>query len=123
MSNYFSVGVDARVGVGFDKKRTKKKCCNKCMYFWEGLKKMCCCCVKTKRIKEVIDHMEVVDEEGNTTILFATTKATETDKYLEGNPTSLVVTNINSYMGGRANLWESGSGKPMALIDAVGQSI
>lgn len=122
MSNYFSVGADARVGLGFDKNRTKTACCNKCCYGWEGLKKLCCC-VRTRRIKEVIDHMVEVDEEGNNKILFASTRATPSDRYLEGNPTSLIATNINSYMGGRVNLWESGHGKPLGLIDAVGNNI
>lgn len=41
LSNYFSLGVDARIGYGFDKKRTQSACCNKCVYFCEGIKKMC----------------------------------------------------------------------------------
>lgn len=40
MSNYFSIGVDARIGYGFDKSRTGNRCCNKCVYCWEGFKKM-----------------------------------------------------------------------------------
>ncbi len=121
MSNYFSVGADARIGLGFDKRRTKTACCNKCCYAWEGLKKLCC--TRTRRIKEVIDHMATIDEEGNSKILFASTRATMADRYLEGDPVSLVATNINSYMGGRVNLWESGSAKPLGLIDGVGTPI
>ena len=40
MINYFSIGVDARIGYGFDKNRTTNQCCNKCVYCWEGFKKM-----------------------------------------------------------------------------------
>ena len=43
MSNYFSIGEESRAGLGFDKKRTTKICCNKFVYFCEGLKKLCCC--------------------------------------------------------------------------------
>ena len=32
MSNYFSIGLDARIGLGFDKRRTSTKCCNKVVY-------------------------------------------------------------------------------------------
>lgn len=40
MCNYFSFGVDSRIGYGFDKHRTKYVCGNKCVYCWEGFKKM-----------------------------------------------------------------------------------
>ena len=75
MSNYFSIGHDARVGLGFDKLRTKKRCCNNVIYGWEGFKKMCCCCcVKTKKVKEVIDYVFVQDDEGENKVVFASSK-------------------------------------------------
>lgn len=40
---------------------------------------------------------------------------------LNGNPVSLVCTNINSMMGGRANMWKSGSGKDLGLSDKEGK--
>lgn len=40
--NYCSIGIDARIGLGFDKKRTKSRFCNKVVYAWEGVKKLCC---------------------------------------------------------------------------------
>lgn len=40
MCNYFSFGVDARIGYGFDKKRTSSAFCNKIVYCCEGFKKM-----------------------------------------------------------------------------------
>lgn len=42
MSNYFSLGVDARIGLGFDKARTRSQVRNKMVYAWEGFKKLCC---------------------------------------------------------------------------------
>ena len=39
-SNYMSFGIDAKIGIGFERKRTKSKCGNKIRYAWEGFKKM-----------------------------------------------------------------------------------
>lgn len=36
---------------------------------------------------------------------------------------SLVCTNINSMMGGQANMWANGKGKPAGLVDPVGKTI
>lgn len=43
--------------------------------------------------------------------------------FIGGNPVSLVCTNINSMMGGRSNIWESGRDKDIGLVDAVGKTI
>ncbi len=75
MCNYYSIGVESRIGLGFDKKRTASKFCNDVCYGWEGLKKMICCYGqhKTRRIREVIDHVATIDpESGVETLLFAT---------------------------------------------------
>jgi diacylglycerol kinase (ATP) len=100
MCNYFSIGIESRIGLGFDKQRTSSAICNKICYGWEGIKKMCCV-GKTKKIKDVIDYVSTVDpESGNERIIFATDKATPSEHYLHGNPVSFVCTNINSMMGG-----------------------
>lgn len=39
MSNYFSMGVESRIGIGFDRHRTKSKFWNKYQYVKEGIKK------------------------------------------------------------------------------------
>eukprot|EP00918_Siedleckia_nematoides_P025709 GHVU01055462.1.p1 GENE.GHVU01055462.1~~GHVU01055462.1.p1 ORF type:complete len:629 (+),score=103.36 GHVU01055462.1:236-2122(+) len=39
MSNYFSIGVESRIGIGFDRHRTKSTVLNKLRYVGEGLKK------------------------------------------------------------------------------------
>ena len=62
MSNYFSIGIESRVGLGFDKKRTESACCNKLVYFCEGLKHLCC--TRTLKIKDVIDYVSTIDENG-----------------------------------------------------------
>lgn len=59
MSNYFSIGIDARIGLGFDRNRTKTACCNKCVYCWEGFKKFF---LKTQKIGSVLDSLEVLHE-------------------------------------------------------------
>jgi diacylglycerol kinase (ATP) len=136
MCNYFSIGIESRIGLGFDKKRTASVCCNKFFYFTEGLKKMfgCCCLSKTLKIKDVVSYVSTIDAQGNDKILFASSKDLATDRYLSnffylviifvvGNPISLVCTNINSMMGGRANLWESGKDRDLGLVDAVGKAI
>lgn len=59
--NYLSLGYDARVGYGFDKNRSSSRCWNKCIYFWEGLKKNCC--TKTAGINKIIYKFEELEED------------------------------------------------------------
>mmetsp|Transcript_2700 Transcript_2700/g.6009 ORF Transcript_2700/g.6009 Transcript_2700/m.6009 type:complete len:407 (+) Transcript_2700:84-1304(+) len=94
MSNYFSIGVDARIGLGFDKRRSKSKTWNKCIYVWEGLKKMCC--MSTHHVQEVITEMT---EAGDTKIF------TSEDLDLS-NPAVFVALNVRTYGGGDHRIWE-----------------
>lgn len=58
MSNYCSIGIDARIGLGFDKSRSGSRFCNKVIYAWEGLKKF----LKPKvTIDTVIEKMEILE--------------------------------------------------------------
>ena len=57
--NYVSLGYDARVGYNFDSKRTSSRNRNKCVYFIEGLKKICC--QKTVSVQKFIDTFTVYD--------------------------------------------------------------
>jgi hypothetical protein len=57
--NYLSLGYDARVGFGVEKNRSSHRCCNKFMYFWEGLKKNCC--RKTIRLNSLIESLHTVN--------------------------------------------------------------
>ena len=110
MCNYFSLGVESRVGLGFEKKRTSSYLCNKCVYACEGIKKLMCCRgrARTLKVKEFLDYVTTVDEIGNDRILFASSRTQECDRYLMGNPTTLVCSNITTIMGGGVNLWEGG---------------
>jgi len=69
MSNYFSIGVESRIGLGFEKSRTNSAFKNKCVYGWEGLKKMCCCS-KTLKIKDVVSHVTKINENGEEVMMF-----------------------------------------------------
>ena len=64
-------------------------------------------------------NSEVVEQ-----ILFATqrTKA-KSNYYLRGDPVSLIITNIPSFKGGRANPWMESDEDLIAVRDAHGQSI
>ena len=97
MCNYFSIGVESRIGLGFDKKRTGYVCCNKLFYFTEGLKKMfgCCCITKTLKIKDIVDFINTVDAEGNDRVLFASSREMVTEKYLS---TILFLLSFNTFI-------------------------
>lgn len=57
--NYCSIGIGARIGLGFDKRRTKSRLMNKAVYGLEGCKKLCCV-GGGGNIKDKIERMEVL---------------------------------------------------------------
>jgi diacylglycerol kinase (ATP) len=60
MINYFSMGEDARVGTGFDKKRTTNRFCNQFTYAVLGLCNFVCgtcCCRRPPLISEQIEYV------------------------------------------------------------------
>jgi diacylglycerol kinase (ATP) len=59
MCNYFSIGVESRIGLGFDRKRTTSPFLNKVVYCWEGFKKMF---MKTQPMHIVIESLEKFDK-------------------------------------------------------------
>lgn len=103
MSNYFSVGLDARIGLGFDKHRTTKKCCNRFFYAWEGFKKMCCC-VKTATVPELISR--IIKQE-NTVIVDNTT-----DDAMAEDTSVILALNIRTYGGGEHYVWDKARSLP-----------
>eukprot|EP01017_Pseudomicrothorax_dubius_P006532 TRINITY_DN11882_c0_g1_i5.p1 TRINITY_DN11882_c0_g1~~TRINITY_DN11882_c0_g1_i5.p1 ORF type:complete len:491 (+),score=82.96 TRINITY_DN11882_c0_g1_i5:70-1542(+) len=134
MSNYVSIGVDARMGLGFDKKRTRSAFLNKCVYGWEGFKK-----IFFKKTVPVDTALESVDtfhqrqeiqmekndnkfeldlaEENKDNFAIFRTSASQaqggvTDQnLLYGSPGSVVALNITSYAGGGSNPWGSSRGR------------
>lgn len=122
------MGVDARVGLGFDKKRTKSQLCNKIVYACEGMKKLF---IRTPKIKEVVSSLEQMrkddlqeklvsnisidikkleekekDKGQNKDIVFNTDVNEHLNAKLQSNPASLLILNINSFAGGSGDPWE-----------------
>jgi len=96
MFNYFSIGLDARIGMGFDRNRTTSQTSNKMVYLNEGIKKafMNDFITMDKWIHKFKENSETVID--------------QTDKgalRLEKGTKCLMALNVNSYGGGR-ELWE-----------------
>jgi diacylglycerol kinase (ATP) len=68
MINYFSMGEDARVGTGFEKKRTKNRCCNNVNYAFIGLCNFfcgVCCCQRPPLISEQVECVRSLADDGS----------------------------------------------------------
>ena len=63
MINYFGLGEESRVGAGFEKNRSGRRCCNKCIYCWVGFVNMICKCKGPPRIYELIDYVRTKKKE------------------------------------------------------------
>jgi diacylglycerol kinase (ATP) len=96
MTNYFSFGLDARIGLGFDKHRTAVKCCNRLRYGWEGLKKMCCC-VRTAKVNEMVRRVT-----GGGRVIFDS----ESGSGMGEDTAVLLMLNVRTYGGGENYVWE-----------------
>ena len=62
LSNYCSIGIDARIGLGFDKLRSKNRFLNKIFYAWDGIKKFL---KPSLSMTSVIEKMELIVEYEN----------------------------------------------------------
>eukprot|EP01017_Pseudomicrothorax_dubius_P040357 TRINITY_DN6303_c0_g1_i3.p1 TRINITY_DN6303_c0_g1~~TRINITY_DN6303_c0_g1_i3.p1 ORF type:complete len:363 (+),score=61.82 TRINITY_DN6303_c0_g1_i3:89-1177(+) len=139
MSNYLSIGIDARIGFGFDKKRTRSTICNKCVYGWEGFKKLF---TRTVPINEAVHSVEVgfigdpplppegqiklekneskfqveVNQENQKLVSLFSTAAQRGagENALQGSPVCLIGLNINSY-GSGTDPWGTSRGKVAVL--------
>ncbi|CAK65676.1 unnamed protein product (macronuclear) [Paramecium tetraurelia] len=100
MINYFSIGVDARIGFGFDKNRTSNQCCNKCVYCWEGFKKMF---LKTPKVNQSIENIHNLNDDD--LLESGLIQKSKDEIVVPGNPVNLLCLNINSYAGGLKNIW------------------
>jgi diacylglycerol kinase (ATP) len=103
MCNYFSIGIESRVGLGFDKKRTKSQLLNKTVYVWEGIKKIF---TTTPKITDIVASVSV----GDKGVILSTSKSTDGVPTIRGRPVSLIFMNIASFAGG-CDLWK-GAKKP-----------
>jgi len=109
MTNYFSIGADARIGLGSEKHRGDSACCNKCCYCWEGFKKLFF--TSTMTMNQVLLKVMKVTDTGEKNIVSVPIQE-NTDiggNYFVGDPASIVFLNIGTYMGGRAHPWKEAS--------------
>ena len=99
MTNYFSVGLDARIGVGFDKRRTTSKIFNRMIYCWEGFKKIFC--LPNTRVPEITSTFY---EDSN--CIFNNSSI---DKRLPEKTSVFLALNSRTYAGGDNFIWDAAS--------------
>lgn len=151
MINYFGIGMDGMIGAGFEKKRTGIRCCNKFVYVTEGVKRFFGCCCRPMPLVKQIEYLRTLKHEnmpnhqgeplhtepthdttalnqhlihknGQDGILFHTDKTYKTNYYLKPDPVCIMATNIQSLMGGRANLWKNSKDK-FGLVNTHGKPL
>ncbi|CRH01209.1 diacylglycerol kinase, putative [Plasmodium relictum] len=98
MSNYFSIGIDSRIGRGFERHRKKNALCNKVVYAVEGFKKISF--KKNIPVNLIIDKM--VTGENHDDVIFTTNGG---DSYpLLKKAMSIICINIPSFSSGN-DIW------------------
>lgn len=98
MCNYFSLGVESRIGIGFDKGRSNNAVKNKMVYTKEGLKKSLF--TNTLKVNEIV-HSLTVGKDGSRRVAFTTQPGPHS---LLQESASLICVNIPSFASGM-NLW------------------
>eukprot|EP00928_Gymnodinium_smaydae_P097271 TRINITY_DN8767_c0_g2_i2.p2 TRINITY_DN8767_c0_g2~~TRINITY_DN8767_c0_g2_i2.p2 ORF type:complete len:512 (-),score=102.27 TRINITY_DN8767_c0_g2_i2:43-1362(-) len=109
MINYFSVGQECKVGIEFDKHRTKSQTCNLFVYAAEGaLQELQCGSVQ--HVGNLVSGLyQGSDSSGKVLLDSRDDDDGHGGPELVGNPESLIVLNINSYAGGKAHFWQRGT--------------
>ena len=79
--------MDAKIGIGFEKKRTKSQIWNKMRYAYEGFKKLFWAWAPIPKIANLIENMKV----GNRVIFQA--------DELKVNPVNIIALNIETMFG------------------------
>mmetsp|Transcript_74539 Transcript_74539/g.155388 ORF Transcript_74539/g.155388 Transcript_74539/m.155388 type:complete len:488 (+) Transcript_74539:128-1591(+) len=108
--NYFSIGQESKVGVEFDKHRTKSQTCNLFVYAWEGLVSEVGCMGK-QHIGDLVANMRQ-GTGPEAPLVFGSDNKDDSDSEEEegialiGNPESLMFLNVNSYAGGAGQFWQ-----------------
>jgi diacylglycerol kinase (ATP) len=96
MVNYLSVGIDARIGLGFDKHRSNNVYMNKFRYFLEGFKKFF---LKTEKINNIVKELRIVDDlnihNPSKKVLFKSSSSNNEDSILATDTGALCCLNIN----------------------------
>jgi diacylglycerol kinase (ATP) len=96
MSNYFSIGIESRVGYEFDKRRTKSRLSNKVVYAWIGAKRVL---GKKYLLNDVLGKCT----SGSETIFGSEGLS---DPKLVGDVSSIIFVNIPSFAAG-IDVWNS----------------
>lgn len=104
MINYFSVGQESKVGIEFDKNRTKSQACNLFVYAWQGVVAELQCWSK-QLINNLVDTLHA-GTDINAPIVLDNDGDDDAVPRMIGDPESLMFLNVNSYAGGAAHLWQ-----------------
>lgn len=104
MINYFSIGQESKVGIEFDKHRTKSQTCNLFVYAYEGFCTEIQCCT-AQHIGNLVRSMHHGTDDSGPVIFHQSGDDDEVSE-LRGNPESLMFLNVNSYAGGNAHFWQ-----------------
>ncbi|KAL8436773.1 hypothetical protein ACSSS7_001475 [Eimeria intestinalis] len=116
MSNYFSMGVESRIGRGFDKHRTKSQALNKMRYGLEGFKKTFV--TRTKAINHLVQCLTLSPGTPEERMIFTTDKMEAKEKKvpLLRKTATLVALNIPSFSGGN-DIWAPSKKLAMSFPD------
>ncbi|KRX04589.1 ATP-NAD kinase-like domain [Pseudocohnilembus persalinus] len=114
MCNYMSFGVDARIGLSFDRKRTTTRCVNQLVYAWEGIKQMC---IKTPSASHTIHSLEEIvqqDIEGQEKQIW---KSKQTEKIQSNeNDIDLQQSEVKTQNQSNSNLLNSQNGDQQIVV-------
>eukprot|EP00418_Pyrodinium_bahamense_P076743 CAMPEP_0179064116 /NCGR_PEP_ID=MMETSP0796-20121207/27783_1 /TAXON_ID=73915 /ORGANISM="Pyrodinium bahamense, Strain pbaha01" /LENGTH=409 /DNA_ID=CAMNT_0020761055 /DNA_START=79 /DNA_END=1309 /DNA_ORIENTATION=+ len=103
MINYFSIGQESKVGMEFDKHRTKSQTCNLFVYAFEGIFTEMECCSQ-QHVGNLVAGLHMGTSSAGQVILDS--RGDTSLPELIGNPESLMFLNVNSYAGGNAHFWQ-----------------
>lgn len=103
MINYFSIGQESKVGIEFDKNRTKSQMCNLFVYAWQGVVAEMQCW-SAQLINNLVDKLHVGNDATGRIVL--DNDGEDDIPRMIGDPESLMFLNVNSYAGGNAQLWQ-----------------
>eukprot|EP00742_Colponemidia_sp_Colp-10_P008600 GILJ01009324.1.p1 GENE.GILJ01009324.1~~GILJ01009324.1.p1 ORF type:complete len:480 (+),score=49.23 GILJ01009324.1:80-1519(+) len=110
MTNYASIGLMGKVGIGFDGKRTKDRRLNRLVYAWESFKTLM---RPVTGIRTVLHSAELLHNDGTSStttnvsdLLFLTDHQVDTSMpALLGNPLEIVFMNIPGIWGRALDIW------------------
>jgi len=107
MINYFSVGQESKVGLNFDKHRTKSQTCNLFVYACQGVSTELKC-TSIQHVSELVSGMYAGVSSEAPAIFGCDEDADEPE--IVGNPECLMFLNVNSYAGGMGHFWSTDAG-------------